>query len=689
MPRLESMSCGSRVEPVVDMIHDVAVADPYRWLEHSGSPETRRWIEQQTHHARAHFDQIPSRQLIRERIRGLLAVETHDSVQIAGSLYVFRKRLPAQEQAGIFMRVGAFGQDRLLLDPARLGSGTHASVRPLCVSPDERLLLYEVKQGGERTGTFALLDIRTGETLPDTLPRGCLRGFAFAPNSESFCYVHEPANAEAPFRRSVHRHVLGTPFKQDQEVFCAGEGEELRLGLISDGARLGFLAHGFDNRPRTTLYLTTFESLGSKPRIVVDTDSAFGPRLVQGKIFAITDRDAPNLRIVEISPRGGKKADWIDVLKERNVRLGRWVFAGNYLCASYVGNQESFIVVCHLAERRTTQIPFPSHESHRLLSGSPTTAELLVETESFTEPPRIWHYNLSPTRRTLWTRKEVPFDPSDYAHRRVSYTSKDGTVIPMSLLGRKDVLQSGSHPVIMTSYGGFGIPMSPQFSVLVACLIEQGCLLAVPSIRGGSDFGAAWHEAAKRRKRQNAYDDFLCAAEHLLNSARTTPDKLAIFGGSNSGLLVLAAMTQRPELFRVVIAIAPIADMLRYHLFDGARLWKAEFGTAEDAADFQVLRTYSPYHRVQDGQPYPAVLIVSGDADTNCNSLHARKMTARLQAATSSQNPVLLDYSPHRGHSPVLPLSDRIEALTDRIAFLTDQLGLTIPNGAEKCASCS
>jgi prolyl oligopeptidase len=248
----------------------------------------------------------------------------------------------------------------------------------------------------------------------------------------------------------------------------------------------------------------------------------------------------------------------------------------------------------------------------------------------------------------------------------------------MSLVGRRDVLQAGQHPAIMTSYGGYGVPMTPQFSVFVAFLLEHGCLFALPNIRGGSEFGVEWQDAAKRRNRQVAFDDFLCAAEYLIATGRTTPQKLAIFGGSNSGLLVGSAMTQRPDLFRAVVCMVPMLDMLRYHLFDNAYVWKEEFGTSDNPEDFAALFDYSPYHRVREGISYPATMIVSGDCDQNCNPLHARKMIARLQAANRSEHPIILDYSRHRGHSPVLPLSERIDALTNRMAFLCDQLQLPL-----------
>lgn len=248
----------------------------------------------------------------------------------------------------------------------------------------------------------------------------------------------------------------------------------------------------------------------------------------------------------------------------------------------------------------------------------------------------------------------------------------------MFLVGRRDVLKHRNSPTIMTSYGGYGVSMTPQFSVFVAFFMELGCLFALPNIRGGSEFGIEWHNAAKRRNRQTAYDDFLYAAEWLIRSGHTHPKKLAIFGGSNSGLLVGAAMTQRPDLFRAVVCMVPMLDMLRYHLFDNAHVWKDEFGTADDPDDFAALARYSPYHNVQKAVAYPATMIVSGDADRNCNPLHARKMTARLQAANVSEHPIFLDYSEFRGHSPVLPLSVRVNALTDRMAFLCDQLQLAV-----------
>jgi prolyl oligopeptidase len=509
------------------------------------------------------------------------------------------------------------------------------------------------------------------------IPRGYLRGFVFAPDSKSFYYVHESLDPQQPPRRAAYHHFLGTPFSYDREIFYAGDGGKLRLCLTSDGTRLGFLVYRFLERTHTDFYLRPFESKEPPEIVVDDADYSFVPRLVPGKILAITDRDAPNLRIVEVRLRSNMHPEWIDVVPETGNQINGWLLAGQRIFVSYIHQATTHVAIFDLGGRKIGEMPIGNDETVRLISGSVSgNEEILVEAESLTEPIGIFRYSIVTGKRTLWAKRNVPFHPADYSHVQIWYASKDGTRIPMVLMGRRDVLHGGIQPTIMTSYGGYGLPMTPQFSVFVSFLAERGCLFALPNIRGGCEFGANWHNAAKRRNRQTAFDDFLCAAEWLIKEGRSTPERFAIFGGSNSGLLVGAAITQRPDLFRAAVCMVPLFDMLRYHLFDNAHLWEEEFGTANDADDFAVLAKYSPYHRVRQATAYPATMIISGDADGNCNSLHARKMTARLQAANSSPHRIFLDYNKFRGHSPVLPLSERIEALTDRLAFLCDQLQL-------------
>jgi prolyl oligopeptidase len=678
MPELMEAPPFTPTEPITEILHGVPVTDPYRWLEDQDSPRTREWLQQQRRYARAYLDSIPGRDRIRERIREFLAVETYDSLQRVGTRYFFRKRLPDQEQPCIYMREGADGEDQLLIDPGARGTGKYTAVKPLRVSHDGRLLLYEVKEGGERTGTFELLELETRRRLPDLLPRGYLRGFAFAPDGKSFYYTHEPLGAERPFYRGAYQHVLGTPFSEDHEIFFAGEDARIRLCLISDRRRIAFLVYHFGEKTLTDIYLKSFEEPSPPKPILKDIDYLLGLHLKDGRIFAITDRESPNRRIVEIRLSKSHDHEWVDIVPQSDVPLKNWAIADDRIYVSYLRQTCYQIAVFDLSGRKLGDVTVRDDETVRIVGGSPGDDEVVLEAESFTEPKRIFRYSAKTNSRIPWAQKARPSDSVPYLHSRVWYPSKDGTRIPMFLVGLPEVIARSDSPTIMTSYGGYGVSMTPQYSIFVAYLMEKGCLFAIPNIRGGSEFGPEWHNAARRRNRQTAIDDFLAAAEWLVQTGWTTPSKLAIFGGSNSGLLVGAAMTQRPDLFRAVLCMMPVLDMLRYHFFDGAHVWTNELGTAEDSDDFAALSKYSPYHHIKNGVAYPATIMVSGDADRNCNPLHARKMIARLQSANVSQYPILLDYSEFRGHSPVLPLGERIDGLTDRLAFICDQLQLLV-----------
>jgi prolyl oligopeptidase len=664
-------------------MHGVSVIDPYRWLEDQDSPCTREWLAGQRHYSRTYLDAIPGRDPIRERLRELLDVETYDSLQAVGNRYFFRKRLPGQEQPCLYFREGWDGPDQLLVDPAQRGTGRYTSVKPCRISPDLRWLLYEVKEGGERTGRFELLNLETRQTLPESLPRGYLRGFAFAPEERSFYYVHESVHGFSTVRKSntVYRHVLGTSVDCDQEIFSVAGSEKLRLHIVPGSGQIGFLVFRFLKKTLTDFYLWPVATVGIAAPVIRGAEYRFGPILLHdGRILAITDHLAPNFRIVELRLGRGSEAVFTDLIPQSEWPIQNWAACGGRIFVSYLRRLRTDVDVFDLSGERLGQVPLDDSNTVRLLGGPEVGEQLLLEEESFTNPPRISSYSTATCQLRRWAERKVPFEREKIDHVQVWYPGKDGTSIPIFLVGRSDVLNrsGGASPTIMTAYGGYGIPTTPQFSVLVAFLMERGCLFALPQIRGGSELGIEWHNAGRRRNRQLAFDDFLSAAEWLIATGRTAQRKLAIVGGSNSGLLVGAAMTQRPDLFQAVLCIAPLLDMLRYDLFDNAHVWRDELGTSEDPDDFRALLGYSPYHNVREGTHYPATMIVSGDRDQNCNPLHARKMTARLQAANVSGAPILIEYSEYRGHSPVLPLSERIEALTDRLAFLCEQLQLTM-----------
>jgi prolyl oligopeptidase len=678
MSRLIERPPLSAVEPVTEVLHGVPITDRYRWLEDQNSPETRAWIDDQTRYARAYLDAIPGRAKIVERVRELLDIERCDSFIRGGNRWFFRKRFPRQEQPAIYFREGQNGEDQLLVDPTTRCTGEYTTVKPVRASCDGSLLLYEVKQGGERAGVFEILDVAGRRRLPDALPHGYLRGLAFAPDGRSFYYSHEATGAERPCRRAVLHHVLGSDFAADREIFSAGENERLRLVLVSSAQTLGFLVCRFREKTYTHFYLWQMESGAAAIPVLRDAEYSFAPWLLPGRLLAVIDQGAPNRRVVEVQARKDRNPLYFDLVPETEALIRNWVITANHVVVMYAAGTRSRLAVFDRFGSRTGEIPSNPGETVRIVCSSGEDDEILLERESFAQPIEVHRCNVATGVSAEWARQTFPPEPSRYRHTEICLPSKDGASIPMFLVGDSRALATGAHPAVMTSYGGYGASSTPQFSVFVAFLLEHGCLFALPGIRGGSEFGAAWHTAAMRRKRQVAIDDFLAAANSLIDSGRTPPQRLGIFGGSNSGLLVGAAMTQRPDLFRAVLCMVPMLDMLRYHLFDNAYAWTDEFGTAEDRDDFHALYRYSPYHAVKDGVAYPATMFVSGDADQNCNPMHARKMTARLQAATASGGPVLLDYSHCRGHSPVLPLTERINALTDRLAFFCDQLRVSL-----------
>ncbi|MBS1851399.1 MAG: S9 family peptidase [Acidobacteria bacterium] len=672
MPALTNPPPFSPVEPVTEVLHGVSVTDPYRWLEDQESPRTRAWISEQTRYARSYLDSIPGRERIRARIRELLDVETYDSLQKVANRYFFRKRRVGQEQFCICMREGVDGSDEVLVDPALRGTGPHTALRPLRISPDGRLMLYEVKQGGERTGRFELLDIQDRTVLADSLPRGHLRGFAFDPDNSAFYYVHESLETSRPCYRAAYRHVLGTDAHDDVVIFFAGEDLRIRLSLISDIEHLGFLVNRFQDIPLTDFHVRRFQGTSTVEPIIQGASYLFEPRLQHGRILAMTDHESPNLRIVEAFQ--GPATPFRDIVPETTAVIQEWAIIGSRIFVSYLKNLLTATSVFDLSGRELGQVPLCSDDTIHFPANDTLQDEFLFERESFLKPIEICRYSSAGGPPSVWARRSVPFNDSEMCCFRTSYFSKDGQEIPVTLVGHRDVMEAKNHPTIMNAYGGFGVSTTPQFSVLVASLLERGCRFALPNIRGGAEFGAGWHKAAKRRRRQVAIDDFISAAEWLIHTGQTEPRHLGIFGGSNAGLLVGAAITQRPDLFCAALCMFPLLDMLRYHLFDNSFVWRDEFGTAEDADDSSALHKYSPYHNVRDGTSYPAIMIVSGDLDQSCNPLHARKMTARLQSASDSGRPILLDYTQYRGHSPVQPLSCRIEGLSDRVAFLCDQL---------------
>ena len=440
----------SLVKPVTEILHGVPVTDPYRWLEDQNSPETRTWIAAQTAYARSYLDSIPDRERIRMRVSELLDVETYDSFLKSGSRYFFRKRLPGEEQFSIYVRESN-GFDELLIDPASRGTGTYTAVKPLRVSADGNLLLYEIKQGGERTGTFEIFDLRNRRTLPDSLPRGYLRGLAFTPSSKSFYYVHEATDSKRPFYRAVFHHVLGTGFERDQEVFCAGDDERIRLVIVPGQRCLGLLIYRSLDKTYTDFYLLGMGSTGSPVEVVRGADYSFLPRFLQGRILALTDRSAPNGRIVEVQPRKCSDPYLFDLVRETDAQLHDWRITANHVVASCVRGGTTQVHIFDSYGKQLGQIASNDETIHLLAADLAGPEEILVRRESILRPPQLYRCSLPSGVETQWNMPRTTFSSVGCGCTRAVYRAKDGKQIPLFLAGQSKVLSGGVHPAVNAS----------------------------------------------------------------------------------------------------------------------------------------------------------------------------------------------------------------------------------------------
>ena len=628
------------VEPVTEFLHGFEITDPYRWLEDQNSPRTRKWLGEQAAYTRAYFDAIPDRERIRTRVSELLALkEVISEPWNVGDRYFFLKRQEDREQPVVVMREGLFGPETVLVDPAQRGNGNSIAVSIAAISADGRFLAYLVRQGGTDHSSLEILDVERRIVLPDRLSQGFCTGFVFAPDGTGFYYSHRELRDPHPNYRAGLWHRFGTERSQDRETFFAGEELNLFLGLL-DSPEANLLAYTVfltGKSPRTSVYLQAMSSEPSEVRLLVDEiKGCFVPFFVRGELLAYTDFAAPNFRLVRIDLANPDPSSWNDVVPESDKRIQQFAVAGDQVFVTRIDRFSTKVEVFGLDGKQDKIVGFPAWGTVDLLNRTNATEKLFYTYTSISKPAAVCCYDTRREETVSWSEVNSPVDPSAIAFEDTTYTSTGGTSVPLFLAARKDLLHSGPLPTFLTGYGGFGSCVTPRFTAFGTFLMEQGFLFAVPALRGGSELGGQWHRAGKRENRQNSFDDFVAAAEWLIAEDRSVSGRIAIGGGSNAGLLVGATITQRPDLFRAAICLGPLLDMARYHLFDFAAGWADEYGSPEDQVDFQSLLAYSPYHNVLDRAAYPAVLLISGDADTRCNPMHARKMAARLQTATSS-----------------------------------------------------
>lgn len=655
--------------PVRETIHGVTITDNYRWLEDQNSPKTRAWIAAQQKYAAQFFATLPERSRIRTELDDLERVENRTLPHVANGRYFFTQRLPHEEQGSIYMQEGATGQPRILVNANNVSADHSVSASIADVSRDGRLLVYELRKGGQDETEIHVLGVEKNVELPDGLPRARYDAVSMMPDNSAYYYSKLVAGGTRAFR-----HQMGTPTASDREIFGARYGPEYisYCHVTVTGHYLVCIAL----RGAATVDADFYEmKIGRDrdPKLIAQHVPALSAVTCGDRLYILSAANAPNHKVMAIELPKAAAGEWREIVPEGKAAITGIHVSAKRLYLTRVENVAERLYAYSSDGKPAGEIHMPTAGSLDGVSGQEDGSDTFFGFSSFAYPDRIFRLSQSNVA-TRWWQSGISLDPKQVELKQVWYASKDGTKVPMYIVRKKGMV--GPRPTLMTAYGGFDISVLPSWSPTAAWWVEQGGVFAQPSLRGGGEFGEAWHRAGMLANKQNVFDDFFAAAECLIHQGITTPGQLAISGTSNGGLLMGVAITQHPELFRAVICGAPLLDMLRYQNFRIAKLWVPEYGSSDDPAQFQTLLKYSPYQHVKQGVNYPAILFWSGDGDTRVDPLHARKMTALMQADAAPGRPIILRYDTLTGHSGGRSVDQQLDFDADKLSFAASEVGL-------------
>jgi prolyl oligopeptidase len=667
--------------PVTDTVHGDTITDDYRWLEQQHDPQTRSWIDEQNAYTDSYLQQVTIRPEIRGELTKLERVETYSMPAKRGDLYFFKKRLPDENQGSIYIRHGVGGADERLVDAGKLSVDQNTSIGMLDVTNDGSMLAYGVRQGGADEQEVHLIDVAMRKELPDQLSSQRYMGVQISPDKKGLYY--------AVFHHSgtlVYWHPFGTEQSADKVIFGKEyKGEPLgELDLISvstsDNGHWLILSigRGVPAKREDILMKDLREPDAPVIPLIYGIDNRFNLIDTGTDTFLVeTDMGAPKRRILRADPDTSPQ-QWQTVVPETKDVIRSSTVLGGRIFVDRLVDVKDEISIYSLEGKPEGTMKLPGIGSATVPYGRPLVKEGFYSFTSFNVPPTIFRYEVGRSEAgtgatSVFARPKVPFHPEHYEVRQVFFTSKDGTRVPMFIAGKKGLPRNGKTPLLLSGYGGFNVSTTPYWNPMYAWWLEQGGWFAVPNMRGGGEYGEDWHKAGMFGKKQNVFDDFFAATRYLIDEKYTDAANLAIWGRSNGGLLMGAAMTQHPELYGAIVCGYPLLDMLRYQNFEFGRLWTTEYGSADNAADYKYIRAYSPYQNVKEGTKYPAIMFFSGDNDTRVDPLHARKMTAEMQAATGGDRPILLHYSLKGGHSSGVSVTQQIQDETDILSFLWNE----------------
>ena len=665
---------------VIDEYFDTLVADPYRWLEDDTSDETGEWVVAQNKVTQNYLSVIPYREKIRDRIKKLWDYEKVGAPFMEGEYTYFYKNEGLQNQYVLY-RTSKEGETEVFLDPNTFSEDGTTSLSSLGFSQDGSLAAYSISEAGSDWRKIIVIDAVTRETIEEPIVDVKFSGIAWK-GQEGFYYssYDKPQGSELSSKTDQHKlyfHQIGTPQKEDKVIFGAIDEQKRRYvgGSITEDGRY-LIISGAISTSGNDLYLKDLSEPNSPLLTILDdTDSeAYVIDSVGTKLYIVTDRDAPNQKIVTVDASDPRPENWKDFIPEtENVLLPST--GGGYFFVEYMIDALSKVYQYDYSGNRLREIILPGSGSVGSIIGKRKAEKLYYSFSNYNTPSTIYELDLESNKSKVYRESGVDFDSDHYVSKQVFYSSKDGTRIPMMITHKKGLILDGKNPTMLYGYGGFNISITPSFSTTNAFWLEQGGIYAVPNLRGGGEYGKRWHDAGTQLNKQNVFDDFISAAEYLIKSGYTSSDYLAVNGRSNGGLLVGAVLTQRPDLMRVALPGVGVLDMLRYHTFTAGAGWAYDYGTAEQSREmFAYLQAYSPVHNVRR-QGYPATMVTTGDHDDRVVPAHSFKFAAHLQDKNTSQSPMLIRIETDAGHGAGTPASKIIEQYADKFGFTLFNMG--------------
>jgi prolyl oligopeptidase len=666
-----------------DNYHGTVVQDPYRWLEDANSADTHAWVEAENKVTQAYLAQIPQREAIRKRLTELWNYERYSVPYKEGGRYFLSRNDGLQNQSVLYTMKTLRDTPRLLLDPNTLAADGTVALAGMAVSPDGKLLAYSTAASGSDWNEIRVRDVDTGRDLEDHIQWVKFSSTAWTRDGKGFFYSRydEPKEAtklaDVNYFQKLYYHKLGTPQEADVLVYDRPDEKEwgFQAETTDDGRYLLIQATKGTAHKYRVFYKDLSKPDGKVLPLVDNFEAAYDFIDNVGSVFYFsTDRNAPRQRIVAIDLKKPQEANWKTVVPEGQQTLVSTHMVNNQLVSEYLADARSVVRVTDLKGKLVREIALPGIGSVSGFRGKRGDSETFFSFTGFTTPTTIYRLDMKSGASTVFRQPKVAFNPADYETRQQFYTSRDGTKVPMFIVSKKGLKLDGSNPTYLYGYGGFNISITPGFSPANLAWMEMGGVYAVANLRGGGEYGEAWHEAGTKLKKQNVFDDFIGAAEWLVNNKVTSPAKLAIGGGSNGGLLVGAAMTQRPELFGAAIPQVGVMDMLRFHKFTIGWAWTSDYGSSENPDEFKALVKYSPLHNLKPGTCYPATMITTADHDDRVVPAHSFKFAATAQAAQAGGNPVIIRIDTKAGHGAGKPTSKQIEEVADRWGFLSKAL---------------